>query len=216
MTQSNQGVRFHTFRRTASAKRQVKGSEFIGLTRSVSSREAAENELECVRKEHPKATHHCYAWRLNPHDLIEFSQDDGEPGGTAGLPILHALQANRLVNVLLVVVRYYGGTKLGKPGLIQAYGEAATAAIQSTPLEAVHLVEKVTFCYDYGLQPAVEKLRATASLIELEAAYGERVEITFGCPENAIVHLDRFCEQTGYQLHNIKRHGLTAITDSTI
>src|SRR5689334_10565916 len=95
----------------------------------VESKEHATAEIERVRKEHWDATHNCYAWRLAPDGLQYRFADDGEPSGTAGKPILHSLQQRDLVNTLVVVTRYFGGTKLGAGGLARAYGDAANAAL---------------------------------------------------------------------------------------
>lgn len=94
------------------------------------------SESECIqhqhnlRKDHPKANHHCFAYILGPDRLIQRMSDDGEPSGTAGSPILEVLKKEGLTNLLVVVVRYFGGTKLGAGGLIRAYSAATSQALQ--------------------------------------------------------------------------------------
>jgi uncharacterized YigZ family protein len=109
-------------------ERKVKGSRFIAEALPVSSVEAAEAAIVDLRGAFHDATHHCSAYRIGPDaDRVRFN-DDGEPGGTAGLPILRQLEARSLTDTLTVVIRYFGGTKLGTGGLARAYGDAAGEA----------------------------------------------------------------------------------------
>jgi uncharacterized YigZ family protein len=124
----------HTVNKPYHAEYRVKGSKFPSYIYPAEDRDDVNTVLTNLKSEHPAATHHCYAYRLHPNNVIEFDQDDGEPGSTAGLPILGSLRSNELINVLLVVVRYYGGTKLGKSGLIEAYGHTADLCIQKASL----------------------------------------------------------------------------------
>lgn len=104
----------------------VQASKFIGYCYVISTDAEAEQHLETVHRQHPKATHVCWAYRLNVgSQLFFYTHDAGEPRGSAGQPILHALERRRLVNTWCVVVRYFGGTKLGIGGLIRAYGRIA-------------------------------------------------------------------------------------------
>ncbi len=107
----------------------VKGSKFIASLFPVSSKEEAESILEKVRKQYYDATHNCFAYRVYPD--IERYSDDGEPSNTAGKPIMSVIKGNELFNTLVVVTRYFGGTKLGVGGLIKAYGESAKKAVES-------------------------------------------------------------------------------------
>ncbi len=107
----------------------VKGSKFIASLFPVSSKEQAESILEKVRKQYYDATHNCFAYRVYPD--IERYSDDGEPSNTAGKPIMSVIKGNELFNTLVVVTRYFGGTKLGVGGLIKAYGESAKKVVES-------------------------------------------------------------------------------------
>lgn len=102
-----------------------KGSKFIGYAYPVKDEAAIKEKLEFIRQEHPKATHHCYAYRLGLDKNNYRTNDDGEPNGTAGKPILGQIDSIGITNTLVVVVRYFGGTKLGVSGLIDAYKETA-------------------------------------------------------------------------------------------
>ncbi len=112
-----------------SANLTVKGSKFISNLIPVKTKEQAEQELEKIKKKYYDATHNCYAYRVYP-DIEKFS-DDGEPSNTAGKPILSAIKGENLFNCLIVVTRYFGGTKLGVGGLIKAYTESAKASLNS-------------------------------------------------------------------------------------
>jgi uncharacterized YigZ family protein len=106
-----------------------RGSKFLGYAFPIGSVEEGKAKLQGVKKEHPKASHHCFAWRIGQHAEIHRVSDDGEPSGSAGRPILNQLQSMELTNVLVVVVRYFGGTMLGIPGLINAYKTTAADAL---------------------------------------------------------------------------------------
>jgi uncharacterized YigZ family protein len=106
-----------------------KGSKFLGFAYPAHAMEEIKHHLDILRQDHPKARHHCYAYRLGSGVPTEFSSDAGEPSGSAGLPILNVMRSSDLTDALIVVVRYYGGTKLGIPGLINAYKQAASDAL---------------------------------------------------------------------------------------
>ncbi len=126
---------FLTVGRTAEASLRERSSKFLAYIYPVQSEETIREHLDALRKRHFDATHHCYAWRLGPRGERFRANDDGEPSGTAGKPILGQLLSAGITDCLVVVVRYFGGTKLGVPGLIAAYREAAAAAIAATTVE---------------------------------------------------------------------------------
>ena len=127
-----------------------RGSKFLAYAYSVYSREDIKNCLEEVRKLHPKARHHCFSWRLGTDGTQYRANDDGEPSGTAGRPILGQIDSFGLTNVLVVVVRYFGGTKLGVPGLINAYKRSTIDALEQaeTIEKTVDNVYQLTFGYE--------------------------------------------------------------------
>jgi uncharacterized YigZ family protein len=118
---------------TRQVEHRVRGSRFIARAVSTTSREVVDTVLQEVRQTFPDATHICYAYRLatNRNEPEEFSTDAGEPGGSAGVPILNGLRHHDMVDTLIWVVRYYGGTKLGIPGLIEAYGGTARLPLEN-------------------------------------------------------------------------------------
>jgi uncharacterized YigZ family protein len=112
-----------------------KGSRFISYLFPVANEDEIKQILLRIKKEHHSARHHCYAWQLGTEEMRSRSNDDGEPSSTAGKPILSQIIANDLTNVLMVVVRYFGGTLLGTSGLINAYRSAAADAISNSTIE---------------------------------------------------------------------------------
>jgi uncharacterized YigZ family protein len=126
-----------------------RGSRFIAIVVPVTSQEEVKIRLDELRKEFHDARHHCYAWVLTPDRQAWRVNDDGEPSGTAGRPILGQINSRELTNILVVVIRYFGGTLLGVSGLINAYRTAASDALDNSTVIERHLTEswQVTFPY---------------------------------------------------------------------
>lgn len=126
-----------------------RGSRFIAIAKPVSSQEEIKIILEELHKEYHDARHHCYAWMLTPDRQVWRVNDDGEPSGTAGRPIMGQINSRGLTNILVVVIRYFGGTLLGVSGLINAYRSAAEDALSNAMIVEKHVTESwlVTFPY---------------------------------------------------------------------
>ena len=140
---------YYTIEKSGSAEFKDRGSKFIAIAIPISSVEDFKQALNDIKKEHPKATHHCFAYRLGLDGNTFRVSDDGEPSGTAGRPILGQIDSKGLVNVLVVVVRYFGGTLLGVPGLINAYKSASALALQITPLVQKQVEKEFVVQFDY-------------------------------------------------------------------
>lgn len=132
---------FKTIEKPAQGLFKEKGSRFISYAFPVTSEAQIREIIQSIKKEHHSARHHCYAWRLGAEKLLFRANDDGEPSSSAGKPILGQIQSFDLTNILIVVVRYFGGTLLGVSGLINAYRQAALDAITEAEI-AEKLVEK--------------------------------------------------------------------------
>jgi uncharacterized YigZ family protein len=143
--------------RNAEIEIEIKGSKFIGLVSLCESEEQAKDFIHSIRKAHPKANHHCSAYILS-HEPIERSNDDGEPASTAGLPMLQVLRGNGLSDVCAVVVRYFGGTLLGRGGLIKAYSEATSKAIESAGIKEFKKISTYSIEFPYPMVSSVENL----------------------------------------------------------
>jgi len=140
---------FNTIDKPALAEFKDRGSKFIAYAFPIRSVADFKSRLEEIKKEHPKATHHCFAYRIGIDGNNFRVSDDGEPSGTAGRPILGQIDSKELTDALVIVVRYFGGTLLGVPGLINAYKTAATLSLQMTPVisKAIEVPYRLQFDY---------------------------------------------------------------------
>lgn len=132
-----------------------KGSKFIGFAYPVNNEDEVKAALTQLRELHPKATHHCYAFRLGINGENFRANDDGEPSGSAGLPIYNQLLANQLTQILVVSVRYFGGTKLGVGGLVKAYKESAKLTLESAEIITKELETQLHIHFPFSLQNTV-------------------------------------------------------------
>jgi uncharacterized YigZ family protein len=140
---------YYTIEQPAMAELKERGSRFLAYCFPVESIDICKKHIAALKKEHPKAVHYCLAYRMGTEGLIFRVSDDGEPAGSAGRPILGQIDSKQLTNVMVVVVRYFGGTLLGVPGLINAYKTATSLALQLTPMvqKAVALNYELNFDY---------------------------------------------------------------------
>lgn len=132
-----------------------KGSKFIGFAFPVENEKEVKEALARVKEAHPKATHHCYAFRLGIKGENYRANDDGEPSGSAGLPIYNQLLAHNITQVLLIVVRYYGGTKLGVSGLVKTYKESAKSTLESCELITKELQSEIEIQFNFDHQNVI-------------------------------------------------------------
>lgn len=126
-----------------------KGSKFIAVSRHVETEEDFKEFLAETKKEYYDARHHCYAWRLGPDDELYRSNDDGEPSGSAGKPILNQLLSKELHYSAIIVVRYFGGTKLGVSGLIRAYKTSSLEAIENSKIKKKYIYKTLELKFKY-------------------------------------------------------------------
>jgi uncharacterized YigZ family protein len=161
------------------AEYREKGSKFIACVFPASSEDVCKKQLELIKKQHTKANHHCFAYKLR-QDTRKRYNDDGEPSGTAGRPILGVIEKYNLVDVHLVVVRYFGGTKLGVRGLIDAYSGAAAQAVESANLNNQKILKELKVISEYPALGFIERFILQNKLEVLNATYGHVVEKTLG------------------------------------
>ncbi len=170
----------------------VKGSRFITTVGPVVSEADAQELLAAVGEEMPDASHHCSAWRIAA-PAIERCNDDGEPGGSAGRPILAQLAGRDLVNVAVVVTRYFGGTKLGVGGLVRAYGGAAGAALDEAAgnglIVAYTPVTTMGLTVDYSDAERVQRACEDTGWVVSDVQYGGAVTMTVTVPVAAVDEL---------------------------
>ena len=139
-----------------SAEYEVKKSVFIATVKRVESEESAREFLQLMRKKYFDATHNCSAWILGETGNLQKSNDDGEPGGTAGNPILETLKKNDLTDTIVVVTRYFGGIKLGAGGLIRAYSHTAALGIDAAKIVRMTTFQKISLTIEYNFLATVE------------------------------------------------------------
>lgn len=135
-----------------------KGSKFIGFAYPVLSEMEVKNVLAKIQELHPKATHHCYAYRLGLNGENYRINDDGEPSGSAGLPIYNQLLAHDITNVLVISVRYFGGTKLGVGGLVKTYKESAKATLDEAKIVIKELESTIEIKFNFAQQNTIFSL----------------------------------------------------------
>jgi uncharacterized YigZ family protein len=169
---------YRTVRTEVRLETKVQGSRFIGIALPVRSKEDAATALRVIKKEFHDATHHCYAYRLGPGSEQFRSSDDGEPGGTGGRPILAAIEHRGMSDVLVVVVRYFGGTKLGIPGLGRAYGHAAEAALDAAEPVERYDADRWTVTFPHEQTHAVMHLVSELGATIVDTSYDEEVHLT--------------------------------------
>jgi uncharacterized YigZ family protein len=140
---------FNTIDKPVMAEFKDRGSKFIAYAFPIQTVPDFKMRLEEIKKEHPKATHHCFAYRIGIDGNNFRVSDDGEPSGTAGRPILGQIDSKELTDILVIVVRYFGGTLLGVPGLINAYKSSAALALQLTPIisKSIEVAYRIQFDY---------------------------------------------------------------------
>lgn len=174
----NEKEEYRTIVEEASGEYRDRGSRFVAHAFPVKDEKGVKEILQKMKKEHLKANHHCYAFRLRPSGEIHRYSDDREPSGSAGKPIYGVLLSNEITDILIVVVRYFGGSLLGVPGLIQAYREAAAAAIANSSIATRQVVLLFRLDFGYGLYPDVMKLVKKTEGTIVDQTMGDSCSVT--------------------------------------
>lgn len=154
---------------------EIEKSRFICYLNRAFNEEEAKAYILRIKKLHPNATHHCSAFLIGEHSELQRSNDDGEPSGTAGVPMLESLRMNKMNDVVAVVVRYFGGIKLGAGGLIRAYSKSVSEAIKLAPLTDKVLTYKYSLTFSYDLIGKLDYFLAHHDTEILNKEYDERV-----------------------------------------
>lgn len=155
-----------------------KGSRFIGLAYPVKTKEEIKGILETIRKEHHSARHHCFAWMLGMARQTYRINDDGEPSGTAGRQILGQINSYGLTDILIVVVRYFGGRLLGTAGLINAYRAAAESSIKNNEIIKLYVYDSMELRFPFTSLNNVMRLIKDEDLIHSHHMYGSDYRLT--------------------------------------
>lgn len=193
---------YKTISRPETAEFKDRGSKFMAFAFPVQSAEGFKEHLQGLKKEHAKANHHCFAYRLGTDGTQYRVSDDGEPSGTAGRPILGQIDSKGLTNTGIVIVRYFGGTLLGVPGLINAYKMAAMLALQVAPV--VEMAIEVPYAITCTYHEMNEVLRIVkmcgGSILQNEQSLFCR--FTVGLPKNRAAEAVQMLEKI-YQVEII-------------
>ncbi len=153
------------------AKFTEKMSRFLAFAHPVDNADRVRELLTHYQKEYYDARHVCWAYVVGPDRAVQYSNDNGEPSGTAGKPILGQINSSGLTNVVIFVVRYFGGIKLGTPGLIAAYREAARMAIEEAEIITCHKMESLTFTFPYQSMNAVMAVAKMPEVTTVERSF---------------------------------------------
>lgn len=173
---------YYTVNREGSDSQIIQKSNFIGYVKRVESEAEALEFIQEIKKKHADATHNCSAYIIGEHDQHQKANDDGEPTGTAGVPILEVIKKKKLKDTAVVVTRYFGGIKLGGGGLIRAYGSTATLAINTTGVVERKLMQGFSVEADYGLLGKIEHTLRGSEYILKSIDYLEKVSFQVFAP----------------------------------
>ena len=160
------------------AEYEINKSKFIAHVKYVEEEESAKEFLQQLKKKYYDATHNCSAWVLGVNGDKQKSNDDGEPGGTAGNPILETIKKNELTNVMIVVTRYFGGIKLGAGGLIRAYSHTAALGISASKVVTMTPMQRLSITINYNLLASVENWIRNKNISVEDKDYSENVTLT--------------------------------------
>lgn len=188
---------YYTIEKPSVAEFKDRGSRFIAFAFPVADINDFKEKLAIVKKEHPKATHHCFAYRLGADRSLFRVSDDGEPSGSAGRPILGQIDSRQLIDVLVIFARYFGGTLLGVPGLINAYKTAAALALQVTPVLQKPVLVYYRLQFDYTIMNDVMTISKQFDCIVSQQEMNLFCSLKLGVPKNRV-------EEVIYKLNNIR------------
>jgi uncharacterized YigZ family protein len=178
---------YRTINKIVSSEYKVKKSKFYGYIKPIENKEEAETFIEEISKKHHDARHNVPIYVIGADYNIQKYSDDGEPSGTAGMPILEMLKSKKITNVAVVITRYFGGIKLGTGGLLRAYLTSATLAIDESEIVEKRVFRKVSFLIDYTLHGKIVNYIKNNDSVELdEESFFDKVEI------NLFIKLENF------------------------
>ncbi len=177
---------YYTISQPVVAEFKDRGSRFLAYAYPLASVQEFKEKLKQLKEEHPKAAHHCFAYRLGVDGNTFRVSDDGEPSGSAGKPILGQIDSKELTNVLVIVVRYFGGTLLGVPGLINAYKTATSLALQTTPVIQKQLEVNYLLHFDYTKMNDVMMVVKQYNCTVLKQEQHLFCDVEIGVPKNRL------------------------------
>ena len=168
---------YYTVEKESQGYFKDKGSKFYAFAFPVQNENEVKEILDRLKKEHHSARHHCYAWRMGTEELTFRANDDGEPSSTGGKPILGQLQSFNVTNILVVVVRYFGGTLLGVSGLINAYRSAASSALEAAEIVQKVIEQKIILEFTYNELSEVMNVIKHENLTVIQTRFEEKCSL---------------------------------------
>ena len=169
-------MEFRTIKENGQVQEEIKKSRFICHAKRVYSEEEARDFITAIKKEHYKATHNCSAFIIGERSEIKRTSDDGEPSGTAGVPMLGVLENHNLTNVCVVVTRYFGGIKLGAGGLIRAYAGSVALAVKEIGIIEIKEQAGIAIQMSYAQYQEYSNFLREHNLMELETTFTDQIE----------------------------------------
>ncbi|HET7897585.1 MAG TPA: YigZ family protein [Flavisolibacter sp.] len=195
---------YNTIEKPSQAEYKDRGSRFLAYAFPVQTVDEFKKGLKALKEEHPKAAHHCFAYRLGTDGNNFRVNDDGEPSGSAGKPILGQIDSKNLSNTAVVVVRYFGGTLLGVPGLINAYKTATSLALQLTPIVEKPVLVSYELQFDYTLMNEVMIFVKRYHCVVLENEMQLFCRMVIGVPKaEEAVFADRIGDLHGVEVRKV-------------
>ena len=195
---------YNTIEKTSLAEFRDRGSKFIAYAYPITDTDQFKKLLTVLKKEHPKANHHCFAYRLGLDGNNFRVADDGEPSGSAGRPILGQIDSKELTNTLIIVVRYFGGTLLGIPGLINAYKTVAALALQAATIVHKPVLVPYLLQFDYTQMNDVMKIVKQFDCVVLQQGAQLFCSMEIGIPkQKAAEVLEKLGDLRGVELEKI-------------
>jgi uncharacterized YigZ family protein len=199
---------YNTIEKPSIAEFKDRGSKFIAYAFPVNDKSDCKEKLAIIKKEHPKATHHCFAYRLGIDGMSYRVSDDGEPSGSAGRPILGQIDSRQVTNTMIIVVRYFGGTLLGVPGLINAYKTAAALSLQVIPAVQKPVLTYYRVQFDYTQMNEVMIIIKQFDCVVIQQDMNLFCSLQIGIPKGRL-------EETLFKLKDKKGIEVDKIVEST-
>jgi len=182
---------YNEITQNAEASLRERGSKFLAYSYIVHNESEVKKHLNALKSKYPDATHHCYAYVIGQGSEAQRANDDGEPSNSAGRPILRAILSKQLTNVLVVVVRYFGGTLLGIPGLIESYGGSAALVLNESGKVEKMMEEQFLMTTDFQHEQEIHRILNQFQVRILNREYNENVIYTIAIRKNQVMQFEK-------------------------